>query len=90
MKNIFNIKLLIFILGALMIGVSAAFAYSYVANEIGFTPDNNKWNVDNEKDALDDLYSLAICDDSMIGETWEYTLLKMLICLYHLVLEDLN
>ena len=73
MKNIFNIKLLIFILVALMIGVSAAFAYSYVANEIGFTPDNNKWNVDNEKDALDALYTLAICDDSMIGESWDYT-----------------
>ena len=58
MKRILNSKLFFFILGALVFGtVSAVFAYSYTADQIGFTPIDTNWNVDNNKAALDWLYN---------------------------------
>ena len=54
MKNLIT-KLFFFILGALVMGISAVFAYSYIAEEVGFTPTDTEWNVDNTKDALDNL-----------------------------------
>ena len=54
MKKHYSI-ILFFILGVLVI-TSTVFAYSYVASEIGYTPTDDNWDVDNTKDALDSLY----------------------------------
>ena len=59
MKKILNKKTVFFILLALVFSVSAVFAYSYLAQEIGFTPNDPEWNVDNTKDALDELRTAA-------------------------------
>ena len=45
-----------FLVGALIFSISAVFAYPYLAQNVGFTPSETTWNVDNTKDALDDLY----------------------------------
>ncbi len=50
-------RLFFFMLGVLVCSISAVFAYSYFAQNVGFTPaDYENWNVDNTKDALDSLY----------------------------------
>ena len=46
-----------FILGAIFFGgIATVFAFSYFAPDVGFTPKDDTWEVDNVKDALDDLY----------------------------------
>ena len=58
MKKIFKSKLLFFVLGAIMFGsIGIAFAYSIFAQDVGFTPSDSDWDVDNVKDALDDMRS---------------------------------
>ena len=56
MKKILISRLFFFILGALIFGLSAVFAYSYISTDVGYTPLDNTWEVDNVKDALDDLH----------------------------------
>ena len=58
MKKIYKSRLFFFILGVLVMVTSTVFAYSYFAQDIGFTPTDTNWTVDNTKDALDDLYDL--------------------------------
>jgi hypothetical protein len=57
MKN--NIKLFIGILIGLVFGVSAAVGATalYNSSEVGFTPTDSNWNVNNVEDAINDLYS---------------------------------
>ena len=50
-----------FILGALIFGgIGAVFAYSIFANNVGFTPTDNTWNVNNVENAINDLYRTQI------------------------------
>ena len=57
MKKILKSRLFFFILGILItIGIGTVFAYSYVAGDVGFTPTDTEWPVDNTSDALNDLY----------------------------------
>ena len=55
MKKLLKSRLFFFILGALVFSISAVFAYSYFAQGVGFVPSDTSWNVDNIKDALDEL-----------------------------------
>ena len=49
-----------FVLGALIFGsIGVVSAYTIFANDIGYTPKDTSWEVDNVKDAIDDLYSKA-------------------------------
>ncbi len=65
MKNIFKSKLFFVILGALVFSTSVALAYSYIAEEIGFTPIDNEWEVENVDQGLESLYDKAThCDFS--------------------------
>lgn len=58
MKKIINSKFFYFLLGTLIAGgISVVFAYSLIANDVGFVPHDSTWEVDNVKDALDDLRS---------------------------------
>ena len=69
MKKIFSMK--IFFICLAICSVVVAFAYAYNNTDIGFTPDNSDWEVDNTKDALDDLnlriqgYSFAFEKESI-------------------------
>ncbi len=65
MKNIRG-YIIIFIFGALIFSISAVFAYSYFAQNIGFSSNDNEWDAENTKEALDDLYT----------QTKEYNSLK--------------
>ena len=56
--KVFKTKLFFFILGVLVTFTSTVFAYSYLAEEVGFSPTDTNWVVDNTQDALDDLYDL--------------------------------
>ena len=72
MKNIVT-KLLFFLLGAFIFSISAAFAYSIYANEVGYTPSENVWNVDNVQLALDYLRdgyndSFYTLEEKQVGE----------------------
>ena len=68
-----HLKTLTLLIIGLALGLSlSVFAYSYLAQEVGYSPTDTEWDVENTKEALDDLHSLVKCDDSMIGTTWEY------------------
>ncbi len=58
MKKIFKNRFFFFILGVLVTITSTALAYTYLAEDVGFTPTDTEWVVDNTQDALDDLYDL--------------------------------
>ena len=73
MKNIRG-YIVAFIFGALIFSIGAVFAYSYYAQNVGFTPTDTGWEVDNTKDALDDLYD----------QTNEYNHLKSFGMLFNL------
>ena len=58
MKKYSNSKIFSFILGAIIFGgIGVASAYTLFANNIGFTSRDTTWNVDNTKDAIDDLHT---------------------------------
>ena len=60
MKKIFKSRIFTFILGAILFGgIGVVSAYTIFANDIGYTPKDTIWKVDNVKDAIDDLYSKA-------------------------------
>ena len=49
-----------FVLGALIFGsIGVVSAYTILANDIGYTPKDTTWEVDNVKDAIDELYDKA-------------------------------
>jgi hypothetical protein len=58
MKKIIKNPIFTFILGALIFGgIVGVSAYTIFANDIGYTPKDSSWEVDNVKDAIDDLYT---------------------------------
>ena len=60
MKKIFKSRLVCYFLGILtMLCVGSVFAYSYIAEEIGFTPTSGDWDVDNVQEALDNFRDIA-------------------------------
>lgn len=57
MKRVIRSRIVAFIIGALLFsGVSVYATYSILANDIGYTPSNDSWNVDNVQDAINYLY----------------------------------
>lgn len=51
-------NILAFLLGAVIFGsIGVVSAYSILANDIGYTPNDTTWEVDNVKNAIDDLYT---------------------------------
>ena len=51
------LRIFYFVLGFVAaIGITTVFAYSYLSEEVGYTPKEEDWNVDNVSDAIDDLY----------------------------------
>ena len=57
MNKIFKSRIFSFVLGAIIFGgIGVTSAYTLFANNIGFTPRDTTWEVDNTKKALDDLY----------------------------------
>ena len=73
MKKILKSRLFFFILGAVIFGTGSVFAYSILAPDVGYTPKDNAWEVDNVKSALDDLYTLSK-DNIIIYETGEFSI----------------
>ena len=61
MKKIFRkSNIFSFLLGAVIFsGITGVTAYTILASDVGFTPKNNSWKVDNLSDAIDDLYAKA-------------------------------
>ena len=57
MKKLIKNPIFMFILG-IILSSSIVFAYSLIAPDVGFTPRDDTWDVDNTKDALDDLYRI--------------------------------
>lgn len=58
MKKIIKNPILTFVLGALIFGgIGVVSAYTILASDIGYTPKDTTWEVDNVEDAIDDLYS---------------------------------
>ena len=59
MKKIFKkSNVFSFILGAIIFGgIVGVSAYTILASDIGYTPSDNSWQVNNVKDAIDELYS---------------------------------
>ena len=53
MKKILKSRLFFFILGAVIFSTGTIFAYSILAPNVGFTPKDDTWDVDNVADALD-------------------------------------
>ena len=63
MNKAFKNPLFTFILGAITFsGIGIAFAYSLVANDVGYTPSDTVWEIDNISDALDDLKEISELD----------------------------
>ena len=57
MKNILKSRIMFLIIGiAISFGFGAAFAYSIIASDVGFTPTDTQWEVENVSSALDDIY----------------------------------
>lgn len=60
MKRIIKNPIFTFILGTLIFGgIVGVSAYTIFANDIGYTPKDSTWKVDNVKDAIDELYNKA-------------------------------
>ena len=61
MKKILNSEIFFFILGAIIFSsIGVVFAYSITASNIGFTPREVTWNVNNVSSALDDIHDVSI------------------------------
>ena len=71
MKKIFKkSNIFAFILGALIFGgIVGVSAYTIFADDIGYTPKDTNWEVDNVKDAIDDLYRNIIKGEILYEET---------------------
>ena len=59
MQKLIRTKLFYLVLGVtIAIGITSVFAYTILAPDVGFTPKDNNWEVENTKEALDSLYDL--------------------------------
>ena len=60
-----KINIIFFTINVILFLSVSVFAYSYLAQEVGYSPTDTEWNVDNTKDAIDDLRDVAkVCDFS--------------------------
>ena len=56
MKKLFKSRIFIFILGVVLsCSITSVLAYTLFANNIGFSPTDTSWNVNNVQDALDNV-----------------------------------
>jgi len=57
MKKFLTSRVFAFLLGALLFsGITGVAAYNMFASNVGYTPEDTSWEVDNVSDAIDDLY----------------------------------
>lgn len=56
MKKFLKSRIFPFILGAIIFSGITASAYTILASDVTYTPSNSSWEVDNVKDAIDELY----------------------------------
>ncbi len=70
-----HLKNISFIVIGLILGISlSVFAYSVFAEEVGYTPVDTEWNVENSKEAIDDLHGTCdYCKNRFLGITWDFT-----------------
>ncbi|MBR1718086.1 MAG: hypothetical protein IJ715_02305, partial [Bacilli bacterium] len=68
-------KYIVGLLVGILLSGTVVFAanYLYHANEVSYTSNNKNWDVDNVKDALDELYSkidsgVTVCNSSSTSE----------------------
>lgn len=75
MKKIAKENIFSFVLGAIIFGaISGVVTYTLTAQEVGFTPKDTTWEVDDTKSALDDLYSVFYDKNKLEiygGMTWK-------------------
>ncbi|MBR1416358.1 MAG: hypothetical protein IJ572_00880 [Bacilli bacterium] len=57
MQKLIKSRIFVFILGLIVVSTTSVFAYSLIADDVGFTPRDSNWKVDNTKDAIDDLHN---------------------------------
>ena len=71
MKKILNKPIFAFILGFVLFGfISSVLASVIISSNVGFTPKDNTWEVDNTKIALDSLYqNYSNITDPVIKDT---------------------
>ena len=55
MKKLFKSRIFFFVLGAVMFSTVSVFAYSLLAQDVGYNPKDDDWDVDNVSNALDEL-----------------------------------
>ena len=55
MKKIFKSRLFFLLLGVLISTVSTVLAYTYLAQDVGYSPTDTSWDVENTKEALDSI-----------------------------------
>ena len=60
-----------FILGMLIMGTTVYAAYKYQASEVGYTPSNSNFNVDNVENAIEELYQKQVGPTYVILNTGE-------------------
>ena len=60
-----------FILGILVMGTTAYAAYKYQAKEVGYTPSNENFKVDNVEDAIEELYQKQVGPTYVVLNTGE-------------------
>ena len=68
LKKLIKNNLFGFILGAIIFGSIGVAASQLFANDIGYTPIDTTWQVDNVKDAIDDLYGNIIKGEILYEE----------------------
>ena len=74
MQKLIKSRIMYFILGVVLsVGITSVFAYSIFAPDVGFTPRDDTWNVDNSKDALDDLHETCdYCKTRFENLVWDF------------------
>ena len=74
MQKLIKSRLMYFIFGVtIAIGITSVFAYSIFAPDVGFTPRDDTWDVENTKDALDDLHeTCTYCKTRFENLVWNY------------------
>ncbi len=71
MKRVLKGKTFILILCiVILLGFGTALAYSYLAQDVGFTPKDSEWNSSNTKVAIDDLKTRL--DDYCFESPYEF------------------
>jgi len=68
MKRMIKNPIFMFILGAVLFSsITGVAAATFLASDISYTPKDTNWNVNNVKDAIDELYVKANANDCIAG-----------------------